>query len=42
VAVAKGLAFDRLYHRLGTKEEEKEVFRLAWARARKTRDLGVV
>jgi len=42
VAVAKSLTFDRLYHRLGTKEGEKEVFRLARARARKTRDLGVV
>jgi len=42
VAAAKSLAFDRLYHRLGTKEGEKEVFRLARARARKTRDLGVV
>jgi len=42
VAVAKSMAFDKLYHRLGTKEGEKEVFRLARARARKTRDLGVV
>jgi len=42
VAVAKSLTFDRLHHRLGTKEGEKEVFRLARARARKTRDLGVV
>jgi len=36
------LAFDRLYHRLETKEGEKEVFKLARARERKTRDLGVV
>jgi len=42
VAVVKNLAFDRLYHRLGTKEGEKEVFKLARARDRKTRDLGVV
>ena len=42
VAVAKNMAFDRLYHRLGTKEGEKEVFKLARARDRKTRDLGVV
>jgi len=42
MSVAKSLAFDRLYHRLGPKEGEKEVFRLARARARKTRDLGVM
>ena len=42
MAVAKSQAFDRLYHRLGTKEGEKEVFKLARARERKTRDLGVV
>jgi len=42
VSVAKNMAFDRLYHRLGTKEREKEVFKLARARERKTRDLGVV
>jgi len=42
VAVAKSQAFDRLYHRLGTKEGEKEVLKLARARERKTRDLGVV
>jgi len=42
VAVAKSLAFDRLYHRLEAKEGEKEVFRLARARARRARDLGVV
>ena len=42
VAVAKSQAFDRLYHRLETKEGEKEVFKLARVRERKTRDLGVV
>ena len=42
MAVAKNLAFDRLYHRLETKEGEKEVFKLARARERKTRNLGVV
>ena len=41
VAIAKSRAFDRLYHRLGTKEVEKEVFKLARAGERKTRDLGV-
>jgi len=42
VAVGKSLTFDRLYHRLETKEGEKEVFKLARNMERKTRDLGVV
>ena len=42
VAVAKSMAYDRLYHRLETKEGEKAVFKLARARERRTRDLGVV
>ena len=42
VTIAKSQTFDRLYHRLGTKEGEKEVFKRARARERKTRDLGVV
>ena len=42
MAVAKNLAFERLYRRLETKEWEKEVFELARARETKTRDLGVV
>ena len=42
VAVAKSIAYDRLYHRLDTKKGEKEVFKLARARDRRTRDLGVV
>jgi len=42
VAVAKSMAFDRLYHRLDTKKGEKEVFKLVRARERKIRDLGVV
>ena len=42
IAVAKSLAYDKLYHRLVTKEGEKEVFKLARARDRSTRDLGVV
>ena len=40
VAVAKSLAYDRLYQRLATMEGEKEVFKLARARERRTRDLG--
>jgi len=42
VAIAKSQTFDRLYQSLGTKEGEKEIFKLARARERKTRDLGVV
>ena len=42
VAIAKSQTFDRMYHRLETKEGEKDVFKLARARERKTRDLGVV
>ena len=42
MAVAKSMAFDRLYHRLETKEGEEEVFKLTRVRERKTRDLGVV
>ena len=42
VAVAESLAYDRLYCRLGTKEWEKEVFRLAGARETRTRDLDVI
>ena len=42
VVVAKTLAYDRLYHILESKKGEKEVFKLARARERRTRDLGVV
>ena len=42
VVVAKCGAYDRLYRKLETKEGEKEVFKLARARERSTRDLGVV
>jgi len=40
--VAKSLAYDRLYHRLESKVGENEVFKLARARERRTRDLGIV
>jgi len=42
VAVAKSMAYDRLYRKLETKEGEKEVFKLARVRDRRIRDLGVV
>jgi len=42
VAVANSMAYDRLYHRLETKEWEKEVFKLARAKDRRTGDLSIV
>jgi len=42
VAIAKNKAYERLYRRLETKEGEKDVFRLARVREKKTRDLGCV
>jgi len=42
VVVAKSMAYDRLYRRLETKEGEKDVFKLARARERRTRDLDVM
>ena len=42
VAVGRSRAYDKLYRKLETMEGEKEVFKLARARERRTRDLGVV
>jgi len=42
VTVAKSMTFDRLYHKLKTKKGKKEVFKLARARERKTKDLDIV
>ena len=42
VAVAKSMTYDRLYQKLKTKDGEKEVFKLARARGRRTRHLGIV
>ena len=42
VAIAKSRAYDRLYQKLETKEGEKEVFKQARARERRTRDLGIM
>ncbi|GJN20485.1 hypothetical protein PR202_gb07868 [Eleusine coracana subsp. coracana] len=39
VSVAKGQAYDNLYQRLGTKEGEKDIYRMARIRERKTRDI---
>ena len=40
VSVAKDNSFERLYRKMETKEGEKDVFRLARATEKKTRDLG--
>jgi hypothetical protein len=35
----RGQMFDRLYQQLGTKEGEKDIYRMAKSRERKTRDI---
>jgi len=40
VAVAKDNAFEKSYQRLNSKKGESEVFKLARARERRTRDLS--
>ncbi|CAO2043645.1 unnamed protein product [Urochloa humidicola] len=42
VSVAKGQAYDNLYQRLGTKEGEKDIYRVARIRERKTRDINQI
>jgi hypothetical protein len=42
VSVAKGQAYDGLYQRLGTKEGEKDIYRMARIRERKTRDINQI
>ena len=42
VAIAKSTAYDRLYQKLETKEDGKEVLKLERAGERRTRDLSVV
>ena len=42
VSVAKGKAYDDLYQRLGTKEGEKDIYRMARIRERKTRDINQI
>jgi hypothetical protein len=36
---ARGQIYDGLYQRLGTKEEEKDIYRMAKSRERKTRNI---
>ena len=42
VSVAKGKAYDDLYQRLGTKEGEKGIYRMARIRERKTRNINQI
>ena len=42
VSVAKGRAYEDLYQRLSTKEGEKDIYRMARVRERKTRDFNQV
>ena len=38
----KGKAYDDLYQRLGTEEGEKDIYRMARIRERKTRDINQI
>ena len=40
VSVAKGRAYEDLYQHLSTKEGEKDIYRMARVRERKTRDFN--
>ena len=42
VSVAKDKAYDDLYQRIGTKEGEKDIYRMARIRKRKTRDINQI
>ena len=42
VSVAKGKAYDNLYQRPGTKEGEKDIYRMARIREQKTRDINQI
>ena len=42
VSVAKGKAYDDLHQRLDTKEGEKDIYRMARIRKRKTRDINQI
>ena len=42
MSVAKGKTYDDLYQRLGTKEGEKDIYRMARIRERKTRDINQI
>ena len=42
MSVAKGKAYDDLYQRLGTKEGEKDIYRMTMIREWKTRDINQI
>ena len=42
MSVAKGKAYDDLYQRLGMKEGEKDIYRMARIRERKTMDINQI
>jgi hypothetical protein len=42
VSVAKGQTYDGLYQWLGTKEGEKDIYRMTRIRERKTRDINKI
>ena len=42
MSVAKGKTYDDLYQRLGTKEGEKDIYRMAKIREQKTRDINQI
>jgi hypothetical protein len=42
VSIANGQTYDGLYQRLGTKEGEKDIYRMARIRERKTRDINQI
>ena len=42
MSVAKGKAYDDLYQRLGTKEGEKDIYRMTRIRERKTRGINQI
>ena len=42
LSVAKSKAYDDLYQRLGTKEGEKDIYKMAMIRERKTRDINQI
>ena len=42
VSVAKGMAYDDLYQRLGTKEGEKDIYRMVRIHEQKTRGINQI
>ena len=42
VGEVRGLAYEDLYQRLGTKEGERDIYKMAKIRERKMRDIGKI